>query len=256
LALAIVVDKLYTSANHERQSRAPKKEVQSMATKRGSGAQTVYAALKHDILDLSLPPGAALDETTLAARFGLSRTPIREALVKLVAEGLATSLPNRNTVVTAIDFLAVPACLDALMLLYRVTTRLAATRHTAADLAAIRAEQQHFAQAVAAADAIGMIETNKAFHLAIARAGGNPYYTDLFTRVLNDSSRLLRVYYRTFGDHLPAEYVDEHEALITAIAARDADLADRLASEHAAQIIGRIQDFMQPTMASGIALRG
>ncbi len=217
-----------------------------MATKRGSGALTVYTALKNDILNLALAPGAALDETTLAARFGLSRTPIREALVKLVSEGLATTLPNRNTIVTAIDFLEVPACLDALMLFYRLTTRLAAERCRPADLAAIVAAQSQFAQAVAAADAVAMIETNKAFHMAIAQAGGNHYYTELFARVLNDSSRLLRVYYRTFGDHLPAEYADEHQALIDAIQHHDGDLAEALARQHADQIIRRIKLALDP----------
>ena len=57
------------------------------------GVQTVYDALKRDILEMTLPPGEALDETRLSRRFSMSRTPVREALVRLAAEGLVTTLP-------------------------------------------------------------------------------------------------------------------------------------------------------------------
>ena len=105
---------------------------------RGFGVQTVYDALKRDILEMALPPGEALDETRLSRRFAMSRTPVREALVRLAAEGLVTTLPNRNTVVATIDFSTVPVYFDALTLMYRVTTRLAALRRSETDLAGIR----------------------------------------------------------------------------------------------------------------------
>src|SRR5262249_1745883 len=159
---------------------------------------------------MSLAPGDPLDETGLSRRFGMSRTPIREALVRLVGEGLATTMPNRNTVVSTINFLDMPAYLDALTLMYRVSTRMAAARRTEADLAAMRKCQTQFAVAVRSADALEMLETNREFHLAIAAAGGNKYYTELFSKLLNEGLRVLRAYYLSFQDHLPAEYVDEH----------------------------------------------
>jgi DNA-binding GntR family transcriptional regulator len=221
---------------------------------RGFGVSNVYEALKRDILEMAIAPGEQLDETGLSQRFGLSRTPIREALVKLVAEGLATTLPNRNTIVSAIDYAGLPAYLDALTLMYRVTTRLAAERRTDADLERLRAAQTRFAEAVAGVDAIGMIETNRGFHLAIAAAAGNRYYTELFTRLLNEGTRLLRLYYRAFEDHLPPEYVAEHEAIIAAIAARDAALADRLGRDHAGQIVRQLQQFLLPTVGAALPL--
>ena len=71
---------------------------------RGLGVRTVYETLKRDILDMTLAPGDQRDETRLSARFSLSRTPVREALVRLTSEGLVTTLPNRNTIVAVIDF--------------------------------------------------------------------------------------------------------------------------------------------------------
>src|SRR5690606_38571535 len=53
---------------------------------RGSGVQTVYERLRQSIIDLALPPGSPLDEVSLSAQFQMSRTPIREALVRLAAE--------------------------------------------------------------------------------------------------------------------------------------------------------------------------
>ncbi|WP_181702924.1 GntR family transcriptional regulator [Chthonobacter albigriseus] len=221
---------------------------------RGDGATHVYEALKREILELTLPPGSPLDETGLSQRFGLSRTPVREALVKLAADGFATTLPNRNTIVTPIDFAALPAFVDALTLVYRLTCRLAALNRTEADLQLMRGIQADYAKAVAAADAIGMITINKAFHLAVARAGRNHYYADLATRVLDDGSRLLRLYYRSFEDHLPREFVDEHGEIIAAIKARDADRADALGLKHAGQIVDRLRGFLAPQAGDRIAL--
>lgn len=221
---------------------------------RGKGVATVYEALKHDILDLELAPGSALDETRIAERFGLSRTPIREALVRLAGEGLVTTLPNRNTIVAPIDFAALPAHFDALTLMHRVTTRLAALRRTTRDLDEIRTHQAAFGKAVAEADAIGMTDTNRDFHLAIARAGRNRHYTELFGRLLDEGRRLNRIYYASFDDHLPAEFVTEHEAIIQAIAERDAERADSLARAHAGQVVRQIQGFLAGGVGGDVTL--
>ncbi|HRP78817.1 MAG TPA: GntR family transcriptional regulator [Aquamicrobium sp.] len=209
--------------------------------RRGSGVAHVYETLRNEIVELKLEPGSPIDELQLAERFSLSRTPIREALVRLAAEGLITTLPNRATIVSNIDFLNLPHFFDALTLMYRVTTRLAAANHQGDDLARIRAAQAAFAKAVAARDALAMIATNRDFHLEIARAGRNRYYTELFRQLLDEGRRILRLYYSSFHDVLPPQYAAEHDEMIAAIAARDVAEADRLAGLHAAQIVRHIQ---------------
>ena len=77
-------------------------------------------------------------EVQLAERLSMSRTPIGEALVRLAGEGLVIALPNRSTIVSNIDFLNLHTFFDALTLMYRVTTRLAAQFRTEADLKVIR----------------------------------------------------------------------------------------------------------------------
>ena len=209
--------------------------------RRGSGVGHVYEKLRNEIVELTLAPGSPIDELQLAERFSLSRTPIREALVRLAAEGLITALPNRATIVSNIDFLNLPHFFDALTLMYRVTTRLAAANHRDDDLARIRAAQAAFAGAVAARDALAMIAANRDFHLEIARAGRNPYYMELFRQLLDEGRRILRLYYSSFDDVLPPQYAAEHDDMIAAIAARDVAGADRLAGLHAAQIVRHIQ---------------
>lgn len=209
--------------------------------KRGEGVQFVYQVLRDDILNLALPPGSPIDENQLAERLSMSRTPIREALVRLAGEGLVTTLPNRSTVVSNIDFLDLPSYFDALTLMYRVTTRLAAENRTPQDLARIRALQDDFARAVAAQDAAAMISVNRDFHAAIAAAGRNSYYTGMFSRLLDEGRRLLRIYYSSFNDQLPRRYVEEHEDIIAAVEARDIARADQLATQHADQIVQKLQ---------------
>lgn len=221
---------------------------------RGSGVQTVYEALRRSILDLAIAPGSALDEVRLAREFAMSRTPVREALVRLVAEGLVVTLPNRTTIVAPIDFVRLPAYFEALSLMYRVTARSAALHRRETDLVAIRALEAAYAEAVGRRDALAMIEVNRDFHVAIAAAGGNDYFTAFFTRLLDEGRRILRLYYQSFDDRLPRQYVDEHGAMVAAVAGRDADLADRLAGEHAAQIVRQVQGLIARAPSAGIDL--
>ena len=222
--------------------------------KRGSGVKLVYDLLRDEILDLTLPPGSPIDEVQLAERFSMSRTPIREALVRLAGEGLIDTLPNRSTMVSNIDFLNLHTFFEAITLMYRMTTRLAAQNHRPGDLPIIRAHQAEFARAVAAQDALAMIATNRDFHAAIAEAGRNPYFTALFCRLLDEGRRILRMYYQSFDDRLPQRYADEHEEMITAIAARDVGEADRLSKSHADQIVRQIQQLFARDQRQDIAL--
>ena len=222
--------------------------------KRGSGVKMVYDLLRDDILDLVMPPGSPIDEVQLAERFAISRTPIREALARLAMEGLIDTLPNRSTMVAQIDFVNLHTFFDAITLMYRVTTRLAAQHWRAGDMEVIRAHQAAYRAAFEAHDALAMIGTNRDFHAAIAEAGRNPYYLSLFLRLLDEGRRILRLYYQSFDDRPPASVITEHEDMIAAIAERDVAHADLLAKAHADQIVGQIQRLMARDQRQDIAL--
>src|SRR6266404_3667316 len=97
---------------------------------RGTGAAYVYDSLKAQILDLELKPGTLLDETVVSRQFGVSRSPVREALIRLSAEGLVQNLRNRTSIVAPFDVATLPAYFDAIQLLYRLSARLAAANIT------------------------------------------------------------------------------------------------------------------------------
>ncbi len=218
------------------------------------GQKDAYALILEAIDSHVYRPGDRLVESDLADRFGMSRTPIREALVRLAGEGLVETLPNRSAVVAIIDFAKLHTFFDAITLMYRVTTRLAAQYHRPEDLTVIRGHQARYVQAVAAKDPLAMIAINRDFHAAIAEAGRNAYFTSLTLRVLDDGRRILRLYYQSFDDQLPREYSDEHDKIIAAIAARDIDLCDRLAGAHADQIVRQIRAFFAREMRQHVPL--
>ena len=80
-------------------------------------------------------------------------------------------------------------------------------------------------------------------------------YDSTFTRLLDEGRRILRLYYyRSFNDHLPRKYVQEHDAIVDAIEARDAELCERLAGEHAGQIVAQIQSYIARDRTREMAL--
>jgi DNA-binding GntR family transcriptional regulator len=105
---------------------------------RGTGASYVYESLNALILDLELKQGTLLDETLVSRQLSVSRSPVREALIRLSAEGLVQTLGNRTSIVAPFDIGALPAYFDAMPLLYRVSTRLAAINATPAQIERLR----------------------------------------------------------------------------------------------------------------------
>lgn len=236
--------------------RAVKPAARAEGAVRGKGSHTVYESLRRSIVELTLAPGSLLDEVGLSQQFAMSRTPVREALVRLASEGLVTTLPNRSTVVAAIDFVKLPIYFEALTLMYRVTTRDAALHRHDSDMPRIRELQKAYAAAVRARNVVDMIQSNRDFHVAIAIAGRNSYFTTLFTRLLDEGRRILRLYYQSFDDRLPRQYVKEHDAMVAAIEDGDPGLADTLAAAHAAQIVRQIQSYIARGANSDIDLAG
>jgi len=228
----------------DRKTDGQSSEREKPSHRRGYGVSAVYETLRNEIIELKLVPGSAIDEQQLSDRFALSRTPIREALVRLAADGLITTLTNRATIVSQIDFIGLSEFFEALTLMYRVTTRLAALNHRPEQIEEIRRLQTVFAEAVERRDVLAMIASNRDFHVAIAQAASNRYFEDLFTRLLDEGRRILRLYYSSFNDMLPRQYVNEHEEIIEAIINRDAERADALGAAHADQIVQQIRSYI------------
>jgi DNA-binding GntR family transcriptional regulator len=225
-----------------------------------TGSARVYASLRQEILRMKLAPGAALDEVSLSERFGLSRSPIREALARLSSERLVVILPSRSTIVTPIDFEGMPHFLDALDLLQRAVTRLAAIRRTKGELQGIiAAAQEHedkVRETIERSDSLPMIEANYNFHLAVAHAGKNPYYTSFYQRLLDEGRRMLHIHfqYKLLEPSGLQTIATDHTAMVQAIIAQDADRAEQTASAHAAQFRGRFMEFFERSIATRMSV--
>lgn len=237
------------------------KQAGEVQTQRETGAMRVYAVLRDEILTMKLTPGEPIDEISLAERFNLSRSPIREALVRLSADGLVQISPNRTTSVTPMDFSRIPEFLDALDLLQRVVTRLAAIHRTQDEFLAIRKAQKDYERACAACIKSGnsqsMIEKNYEFHMAIAEAGHNLYFADLYRRLLEEGRRMLHLHFKfqTLDENLSAEEISsDHVDIVNAIELRDGDLAEKFAHLHATQFKGRFMQFLDRNLTANIPL--
>lgn len=222
---------------------------------RRHGGRYIYEELRKQILTLKLKPGSQLDEVSLAAQFGLSRSPVRDALARLITEGLVTILPNRTTLVTPFEIEEFPNYVAALDLIQRAVTRLAASQRTDEDMERIRAAEDAYMASISKGDFQAMTELNKALHLKIAQAGKNPYLTRYYERLLGEGQRLLHLHFDFIISTASSSGLGrDHEELVEAIAARDADAAETAAHEHTMLFQRRFLDFMQQNLTANITI--
>lgn len=213
----------------------------------------VAQMIRESILRLDLRPAAILDEAELAARLQVSRTPVREAIVQLIADGLVVR-DGRKAKVAPLDYDELPKLYDALLISSRMVHRLAAHAREAGDLTRIRAAMEGFETAAKDGSGVDRSETNLAFHLAIAAAAHNRYFADFYEKTLIGTIRLARSCFsgrssdeygeawpgENIGSHL-AETARQHRAMLAAIEARDIEESDRLAVVHYDLTRSRIQ---------------
>jgi DNA-binding GntR family transcriptional regulator len=190
----------------------------------------VYSALRERILSGDLPRGAKLRQASLADELGVSRTPLREALRRLSAEGLVEFSPNRGATVSELDFGDMRHAWSARVALEPGAARLAAERRHAPAIAAMRAAIAD--QRAAAGRKIESFAANRAFHLALAAASGNPHLTR-FAEMLWVPRLGVPIYQAQAAEPAgPQAWADEHERIADAIAAGNADAAERLTRAH------------------------
>jgi DNA-binding GntR family transcriptional regulator len=227
---------------------------------RGTGTETVYRYVRAEILNLTLTPGTDLDENRLVSRFKVSRTPVREALIRLSSEGLLTLLPNIGARVASLSANEVPHILEALELAQRATTRWAAIRRRPADIDSIKLACEAFTVAIRQQDFDEMTDANYAFHLAIATAAHNSLLAGFHASLQSYTLRLSRLTFAEapFSDREYKAYYDQvdsqHRQLVDAIVSQDADKADRLARDHVALFRHRVIRQLSQSLASNLEI--
>ena len=140
---------------------------------RRTGSQIVYDALREAIIALAIEPGSVLEEEALCRQYKLSRTPVREALIRLSSEGLVELQPNRGARVATLQFIDVVDHYEAMEIFQPVACHFAAARSAPADVKDIKCRLAKFCDAVEREDYEGIIRFNYDLHAAIAAASHN-----------------------------------------------------------------------------------
>lgn len=209
-----------------------------------SSSMSIYDKLKDEILNLDFAPGEMIDESSIAKRFEVSRSPVREAFIRLAADGLIKTLPNKSSQVTPLDIEDIPIFIDALDLIQRAVISLAALNRSNEDLVLIKQKNEEYLEAVRQKNVQAMINLNYDFHVSIGQASKNKYFEHIYKRLLNEGRRTLRIYYRSFNDAPPQTGVGGHEKIIEAIENKNAVLAEQFAHEHTNQLSDGIMKFL------------
>jgi DNA-binding GntR family transcriptional regulator len=192
----------------------------------------VYTALRERILSGDLPRASKLRQVSLAEEMGVSRTPLREALRRLAAEGLVDFSPNRGATVSELDFGDMRHAWAARVALEPGAARLAAERRDPDGIAAMR--EAIADQRSADGERGQSFSANRAFHLALAAASGNPHLTR-FAEMLWVPRIGVPIYAAQAAEPAgPSAWADEHERIADAIERGDADAAERLTRAHVA----------------------
>ncbi|TDH61812.1 GntR family transcriptional regulator [Dankookia rubra] len=192
---------------------------------RRSAAEIAYGQLRQAVITLALPPGTILSRAELAARLGVSQTPVREALIRLQEEGLIDVVPHSATRVARIDLASArEASFLRLSIEVEIVRRLAAAP-TPALAAGLRGEIARMAELHAQGDQEGLATADEAFHSLLHAAAGVPGLRELIRSRSGHLDRLRRM-------HLPApgkaeRIIAEHGAVAEAIIARAPEAAER-----------------------------
>lgn len=206
----------------------------------GSAADVVHRRLRQEILALIRPPGAAISEKDIAAAHGVSRTPVREALLRLSEERLVDITAKSGTSVARIPIVTLADSLCAREALEMMLVGKAALRARPSDVTAMRAIVQRQLECVDARDAEGFHENDEALHFAIAEAAGHPGVWSMVQQIKVQLDRLRRLTLPNF-DWL-GHVIREHEDLVDAIASGAPDRAAAAMQTHFHSLQGMLDE--------------
>ena len=192
--------------------------------------EEVADRLRQRIYNHQLHPGEAIDEKALSVAFGISRTPLREALKVLHSEGLVELVPRRGCYVKRLDFEELSELFPVMAVLEGLCAREAVRRSTGEALAHLEHLHARLESHAVAGDIGAYYDDNLLFHQAVQNLSGNRW----LQRVLADLRKVLRLARHrqlTVPGRLQAS-LEEHRRIIAAFRQRDADLADRCMQRH------------------------
>lgn len=227
-------------------ARSPKKsELRNLAGRRRTGrprtataAARIYAELRAELASLQRRPGAPIIETEIARSYGVSRTPVREAILRLSDEGLVEIFPQSGIFVSRIPLAALPEAIIVRRSLEETTTRMATERASASQILGLHAILERQREAEKADDREAFHQADEAFHAAIAEIAGHPGIWKLILQVKVHVDRFRWLTLPQRGRM--AEVIAEHEAVMAAMEARDPAAAGAAMTRHLERLLADI----------------
>lgn len=218
----------------------PREKMRAAGVVRTTAATAIYRELHSAIVSMQIKPGTPLNEKALTERFGVSRTPVREALIRLVEDGLVTIYPQSGTFVAPIRTSLIPEAVVIRKALEGATVEKAAACATAEDLARlddILARQRFLADRQ---DMNGFHEADEAFHEAIASIAKYPGIWNYLKPIKVQIDRARRMTLPALGrmEHV----IGEHRIIRDAIASHDVKAAAEAMAIHLSAVIPDVEE--------------
>jgi len=197
--------------------------------KRALLRDNVYESLRDAIVNGTLAPGERLKDPQLEEWLGVSRTPIREALLRLERAGLVITQPGKATTVAPYDLASTISAQQVTAAMHELAARLAVPGITPGQIDAMSVANAAFSSALDAVDVEAALDADDAFHAVFVRASGNP----MIAEVLEQTTPMLRRVERMrFSSDSARDSVAQHDAVIELTRAGDAAAVAELCREN------------------------
>ena len=203
-----------------------------------TASSKIYSDLRTELVSLQRRPGEVISEAEIALSYGVSRTPVREAILKLSDEGLVEIFPQSGIFVSRIPMAALPEAIIIRKALEETTARLAAERATSSQILALHSILERQRETSAADDRDAFHRADEMFHATIAEVAGYPGIWTLIQQVKVHVDRYRRLTLPQQGRI--ARVIAEHEAILGAIEAHDPAGARSAMEFHLESLLGNI----------------
>jgi DNA-binding GntR family transcriptional regulator len=211
----------------------------------------VYEKLREAILNGYFKPGQMLRQDEVAARLGVSRSPLREALPRLEADGIVVSYPHRGYAVACLDTEEIIEVFDLRRLLETELARRSIAKRTAADIALVYGIAHEMAALSDLTDSESLskwFDLNMRFHTALLTPSNCPHHLRALSHARNLSESYIRTERRLTGDHNQAQ--EEHIELARAFVMGDTERFVTLTREHSEHTLARLLSRLPPIDSS------
>jgi DNA-binding GntR family transcriptional regulator len=203
-----------------------------------TAASRIHAELRAELLSLRRLPGETISEAEIALAYGVSRTPVREAILKLSDEGLVDIFPQSGIFVSRIPLAALPEAIIIRKALEETTARIAAEHATASQILKLRSILERQRESDAANDRDAFHQADELFHATIADVAGYPGIWTLIQQVKIHVDRFRRLTLPQTGRM--TQVIAEHAAILAAMEAHDPAGATKAMAKHLERLLGDI----------------